>query len=157
VLRLVNEVPAALWAIVELNLWVMVASIPSLRLLILKTIRDRGERSSASRSRSYTYGSGSKKSIKHRLWPSKGHSSAQSDGRVPLDGDQTTMAIGAHSLPSVDKSDVQLSAPATREPGWTPLGVAEDGEDSIQLQELGGIRVDREIEISRPKNAYHQM
>ena len=36
----VNETPAALWAIVELNLWVIVGSIPSLRPLITKTLRD---------------------------------------------------------------------------------------------------------------------
>lgn len=31
----------------------------------------------------------------------------------------------------------------------------EDGEDSVQLQELGGIRVNEETRVLRPENAYY--
>ena len=97
------------------------------------------------------------KSFKARLWLSKGHSSVRSDGRLPLDGEETRGAIGAESSPSVQNYNVQVSAPAPNESEWTPLGVAENGKNSVQLQELGGIRVDREIRVSQPENAYHRM
>ena len=134
---LVNETPAALWAIVELNLWVIVASIPTLRPLITKTLRDRRARSNASGSKSSTYGSGSMKRLKAQLWHSKGRSSTQSDGRLPLDSE-----------------DVQVSAPNSRERGWTPLYDAKNGKDSVQLQALGKIRVDREFNVSQPASVY---
>ena len=36
-----NEVDAALWAILELNIWIIVASIPSLRPMIGKIVREK--------------------------------------------------------------------------------------------------------------------
>ncbi|KAF6233946.1 hypothetical protein HO173_007776 [Letharia columbiana] len=154
-----NETPAALWAIVELNLWIIVASIPALRPLITKTLQDRRERNSASGSKSYTYGSGSLKGLKALLWPSQGRPStlSRSNGRLPLDGEETRGAVGAESSRSVEDYNVQVSAPVPREATWTPLGVAEVGLDDVQLQELGGIRVDREVKVSQPENAYHRI
>ena len=80
------------------------------------------------------------KRLKAHLWHSKGRSPTQSDGRLPLDGE-----------------DVQVSAPNTRERGWTPLYVAGDGKDSVRMQELGGVRVDREISVSQPASVYQRV
>ena len=54
-----------------------------------------------------------------------------------------------------NKYDVHVSALATQGGGWTPLGA--DGEDkcATEMENLGNIRVDREVEMSRPKNAYY--
>ena len=147
---LVNETPAALWAIVELNLWVIVASIPSLRPLITKALRDRRERRNTPRSKSYTYGSRSMKSLKARLWPRRARSSAQLDGRLPLDGEEPREAVAADASPSAHGYDVQVSAPNATGPAWTPLGAAEEGRGGVQLQELGRIRVYQEINVSPP-------
>lgn len=110
-----NETPAALWGIVELNVWVIVASIPSLPPLITKTLRDRrARRRTAPRSTSYAYGPGSIKSLKARLWPWKGHSPTHSIGMVPLAGDRRRGALGTESSPSsLHESNVQVSVQAT--------------------------------------------
>ena len=135
---LVNETSAALWAIVELNVWVIVASIPTLRPLITKTLRDRRERSTAPHPKPQEYNSGSTRSLKARLWPSRNNTSTRAG------------AVTADSLPSVPEYNVQVSAPNPRERGWSPLSVDENGKDTVQLQELGRIRVDREVDVSQP-------
>ncbi|KAL9639793.1 MAG: hypothetical protein Q9164_000692, partial [Protoblastenia rupestris] len=145
--------PAGLWAIVELNLWVVVASIPSLRPLVIKIIRDLRGHSSAPQPKGYTSGSGSMKSLKARLWPSKASSSSRSGGHLPLHGGE---AGAAGSSPSVQDYKVQISAPIPKESGWTPLGVSEDGKAGVRLQDLDGIRVDREVKVFQPENAYHR-
>lgn len=80
------------------------------------------------------------KRLKAHLWHSKGGSCTQSDWRLPLDG-----------------GDVQVPAPDARERGWTPLYVAGDGKDSVRMQELGGVRVDREISVSQPASVYQRV
>ena len=97
------------------------------------------------------------KSLKARLWPRRGRSSAQSDGRLPLDGEEPREAVAADALPSVHGYNVQISAPDPTGPGWTPLGAAEEGRGSVQLQELGRIRVHREINVSQPESAHHRL
>ena len=135
---LVNETSAALWAIVELNLWVIVASIPTLRPLIIKTLRDRRERNTAPHLKPQEYNSRSTRSLKARLWPSRYNSSTQPD------------AVTADSSPSVPEYNVQVSTPNPRERGWSPLGVGGNGKDQVQLKEFDGIRVDREVDVSLP-------
>ena len=80
------------------------------------------------------------KRLKAHLWHSKSRSSTQSDGRLPLDGE-----------------DVQVSAPTSRERGWTHLYIAGDGKDSVRMQKLGGVRVDREIGVSQPASVYQRV
>ena len=99
----------------------------------------------------------SKKDFKHRLWPLKGFSTSRPDDRRPLDTKQRAMAVGTESSPSVHKYSAYISAPPIQESGWTPLTIAEDGRECVQLQDFGGIRVDREIDVSQPENAYHQI
>ena len=67
------------------------------------------------------------------------------------------VVVGADSLPSIHDYNAQASAPAPRDEAWTPIGFAEHGKDSVQLQEFGGMRKDREIQIPQPENAYHRM
>ena len=151
--NIVNETPAAFWAIVELNLWVVVASIPSLRPLITKTLRERRERSHA---KSYQNSSSRTKTSKPRLWfSSTGTSSAHSHDRLPPDGERLKPVNPSPA--SVHDYNVHVSTTKTpRKSAWTPLEISENGHENVQLQEWGGIRVDREIEISHPENVFHR-
>lgn len=99
------------------------------------------------------------RSLKAHLWPWKGQSLAQSDGRVPLDGETTRGARGPESLPSIHGYNAPVSTPAPRDSGWTPLGVTEHDKDSVHLQEIGRSRVDPGMQISQPENAstYYRM
>lgn len=135
-----------MWAIVELNLWVIVASIPSLRPLATRTLRDLREYRSQSRAKSYTYGSGSSKGFRARVWPSKAPSSARSGGHLASNGADTGGADSSHSLHAYN---IKVSAGVPRERGWTPLSIAGEGKDSVQLRDLDGIQIDREIEVSQ--------
>lgn len=121
---------AALWAIIELNLWVFVASIPSLRPLVGKIIRDRSERTHVALPGQYYSGSGSSKTLKERLWPSKNRSVPRSGGYA---------ATGAESL----RSNEHILGQTGEEPVWTPGGVGRNAERNIPLKHLPGIRVDR--------------
>ena len=93
------------------------------------------------------------KSLRKRLWPWNGHSSTHSNLQSPLNGQDTAGAPGADLFPLVHHYNVQASASRS----WSPLGIPEEGKHSVQLQELGGIRVDRDIQVSQPENAYHRI
>lgn len=133
-----------MWAIIELNLWVVVASIPSLRPLVTRTLRDIRQSRSQHRAKRYTDGSGSGKSFKGGIWPNKGPSSTPSDDRLALDSDRA-VSDPSHSMHNYN---IKVSARGPRERGWTPLGVAGNGEELVQLQDIGTIQVDREIRVS---------
>ena len=97
------------------------------------------------------------RSLKERLWNWKSHSLAQSDGRVPLDGEATREARGPDSLPSIHDYNAQVSAPAPRDSGWTPLGATEHDKNTVQLQEFGRIHVDRGVRVPQSESAYYRM
>ncbi len=135
-----------MWAIVELNLWVIVASIPSLRPLATRTLRDLREYRSQSRAKSYTYGSGSSKGFRARVWPSKAPSSARPGGHLASNGADTGGADSSHSLHAYN---IKVSAGIPKERRWTPLSIAGEGKNFVQLWDLDGIQIDREIEVSQ--------
>lgn len=150
-LHLVNDGPAALWAIVELNLWVVVATIPALRPLVTRAIQDIRDRSSTYRSKTDGYHKKSMKGVMGRLWPSKNHSSNPSDGHLPFDGVEPAIA---DLCPSGRTYNVEISAPATNGSGWTPLGTALGGKNHVELSNLDGIRVNQEFELSGPPKTH---
>lgn len=152
-LRPVNDGPAALWAIVELNLWVVVASIPALRPLVAKTFRDMHDRSSSYRSRSGGYDKILARGVVGRFWPSRSRSSDPSVSHLPFDGVEPGNA--KLSQPA-QNYNVEISAPATKQTKWTPLGTAGESKDDVQLSDLAGIRVDQEIKLSRPPKIYQK-
>lgn len=81
---IVNNVDAGLWGVVELNLWVLVASIPTLRPLIGKVVRDRKEASKKTgSSRTYELSS-SQRTLRMKFSRSKPSSIPSSDSRDPL-------------------------------------------------------------------------
>lgn len=144
----VNLVRAALWAIVELNLWVVVASIPALRPLVTRTFRDYKEWKSRSQTKSrHTFGPGFFRGTKGRVWPSNGGAYLSARKRAPLtlNGDQTDVA-GSFSFSSVHVHDYNVKISAgnrnPRESGRTLLAINDDGKAS-------GIRIDREITVSQ--------
>ncbi|TVY83372.1 Satratoxin biosynthesis SC1 cluster protein [Lachnellula suecica] len=80
-----DDVDAGMWGVIELNLWVVVASIPTIRPLIGKIMRDREETKKSGSGSSYTYALSSfGRSYKTKLGRSKGSSLPSSDSRDPL-------------------------------------------------------------------------
>jgi len=72
-----------MWGVIELNLWVVVASIPTIRPLIGKIMRNRED--SKKTGSSYPYALSSfERTLKTKLGRSKGSSLPSSDSRDPL-------------------------------------------------------------------------
>lgn len=155
IIHTVAEVDAGLWAIPELNLWIIVASIPALRPLVNKILSDHASRFKSSPSKRYSRSSQpshskNKGSFNLRYFKrAKGdHSSSSGDVEDQSALKQEATSGEAWSEPK-NKYDVRVSAPMRREAGWTPL----QSEAATEMHNLDGIRVEREFEISRPKSA----
>ena len=57
----------------------------------------------------------------------------------------------ADSSPSVPEYNAQASTQTSESVRWPlSLSLDEDEKDSVQLQELDGIHVDREVDVSQP-------
>ncbi|KAK4696408.1 hypothetical protein P7C71_g1495, partial [Lecanoromycetidae sp. Uapishka_2] len=154
-----TEVDAGLWAILELNLWVIVASIPALRPLIRKILHERLRNSTPSHSQQRGISKSSAGSFK----PKSGFFDGVINSRLASDPENTDeqfilkMEEGVTSRPwskSKSKYDVRVSAPARQESGWTPLVTQGDNNNATEMDNLNTIRVDREVEVLRPKEAY---
>lgn len=111
----------------------------------MKILRDYKTYRSQHQTINSNNGSASSKDVKSRIWFKKGGSSASKDNRSALNGSE---AGPARAFPSVDDYDIRVSTMGPREPGWIPLGEAHDGIAKVRLQDLQGIRVDREIKVS---------
>ena len=122
----VNLVDAALWAVVELNLWVFVASIPSLRPLVGKIIRERSEKTHTPSSGGYIYSNSSLRTLKARIWPSKTRLAPHSSGHT---------AARAESLHSTDHS-VPILAHVRGQPTWTSIDMNSKSRNDIDLENL---------------------
>lgn len=153
VVLLVNDGPAALWAIVEINLWIVVATIPALRPLVSRAFRHIRDRSSTSRAQTYCYRKNSLSGFMARLWPPKGHASNPPDGHLPFDGVESAVA---GLCPEGPTYDVQISAQTTKTSAWTPLARSVGIGDDVELKNWDSIRVDQEVELSRPPNAHRK-
>lgn len=147
VLNLVNDGPAGLWAIVEINLWVVVATIPTLRPLVSRTVRKVRDRSCTYRSKTYVYQKKSKRGVLGRFWPSKGPVSNPADGHLPFDGVEPAVA---EMWPSRQTCDVKISAPARALTDWTPLSTTVGKSDVLEMSNKNAIRVDQEFDLSHP-------
>ncbi|MCJ1251006.1 hypothetical protein MMC30_008237 [Trapelia coarctata] len=142
-----NLTDAALWAIIELDLWLIVASIPCLRPLVGKVIQNRSSYGSNSTPRSYPYkpSFSSLRSRKARHWPSQGSTSSHPHIRLaPSDSH-------AHIASNEEEAGLKRS----NELSWTDVRSAPNRRKDIPLEDLPGIRVEREFEVVQPERAYH--
>ena len=153
VVLLVNDGPAALWAIVEINLWIVVATIPALRPLVSRAFRHIRDRSSTSRAQTDCYRKNCLNGFMARLWPCKGHASSPPNGHLPVDGVESAVA---RLCPAGPTYDVQISAQTTKTSAWTPLARSVGRGDDVQLENWDNIRVDQEVELSSPPNAHRK-
>lgn len=108
-----------------------------------QTLRDYKNYRSQSR---FENGLGSFKGLKNRIWFTNGRSSTSKGDHLTLNGSEAGQAA---SFPSVPDYDFKVSAGGPREPGWTPLGMADHATAETQLQDLRGIQVHREIQVSQ--------
>ena len=152
-LLLVNDGPAALWAIVEINLWIVVATIPALRPLVSRALGHIRDRSSTSRAQIYCYRKNSMKGFMARLWSSKGETSDPPNGHLPFDGVESAVA---GLCPAGPTYDVQISAQTTNTSAWTPLARSVGRGGDVELENWDNIRVDQEVELSSPPNAHRK-
>ena len=88
-----------------------------------------------------------------RLWPSKGHASSPPNGHLPVDGVESAV-VGL--CPAGPTYDVQISALTTKTSAWTPLARSVGRGDDVELENWDSIRVDQEVELSRPPNAHRK-
>lgn len=157
-----TEVDAGLWAIIELNLWVVVASIPALRPLFNQVLRRRVSRPNSSPSKRY---GGSKLSAgepRAKLKLFTKHSGDQTIGYDDDVGDHSALKqeeglarSGTWSKPQ-NGYGVRAAAPSQHESGWTPLESNGDDESAVEMENMHGIGVDREVEVLRPENVYYR-
>ena len=151
-LFIVNEVDPGLWAIVELNLWVIVASIPALRSLVNKILSDRETYSKSSPSQRYaksksSESGNSKPNVSLRyLGHKKGQLFTNDDETGNYSALKHEDATANGTWPETkERCYVRVSAPDGRESGWTPL----DDDNTTEME--------RRAEISRPKSAHRMV
>ena len=135
-----NDTNSQLYGDIELNMWILVASVPALRPLVGKIIRNSRSKDSKSTVSGRTwYKISSFSSLKSRVLSKYSRSYSHGDGRIPLNGIDST---GALSTPLENKS---------QDPGsWAPRG-----NDSIEIKPTRparGIHVQREINIHQSQD-----
>jgi hypothetical protein len=144
-----NQTAAALWAVVELNVWIVVACIPALRPFVTRVYTKVTSTTGTSfKIGSYTFS-----------WKRSSHSGIDSDMHnknsaslppgqrpqlnfSPKENSNSTHVSGQH------KHDIyrSLLAPETN----------RDAEsDTMELGNVPGIRVERDIKITRPEEAHY--
>ena len=121
----VNETDAALWAMIELNLWVFVASIPAFRPVIGRIIRRWQEKHALKPNASGAMTSLSRP-VHPRILPPK---------RVAHLRSSNPSGMTDQSLHSSDTSRTILGQTGD-ERLWTASSAGQNGEDDIQLAEL---------------------
>jgi len=129
-----DEVDSCLWGAIEINLWVLAASIPTLRPLLGKIIRNRKESRQASGSHTYVNSAGSR--IKTRFQNSGrtlGTTLASLDSREGLGVEDCNVLI--HAKSQITAGDVGKNA---------------SSNDYELRNVLHGIRVEKEVKVSRP-------
>lgn len=131
-----------------MNVWVVVASIPSLRPLISRMWRDYKSHRSQHQTKGSNHGTASSTDPKNRVWHRRGTSSPSNGNNLTWNGGE---ADPSGLFPPANSYDVTVSTRGPREPGWIPLrGIFDDGIAEMQLQNHQGIQVYREIKVSQP-------
>lgn len=135
--KIVNEVDSALWGAVEINLWVVVASLPTLRPLLGKFLRERKE--SQKSGPSHTYVNSGRRTFGARFGRSGnslGTTLASLDSRDGSGVEDYNVLIHGKSEASIvgDHGANQHKSPSTYELRQVPHS----------------IRVDREVTVSNP-------
>ncbi|KAI9669387.1 MAG: hypothetical protein M1831_000423 [Alyxoria varia] len=129
------ETDAALWAIVELNIWVLVASIPTLRPLVRKLKDEQFGPAVARLSPRSTISSyWSLDSLKRKLWSSRSRDDAV-DSEVALagitGGGQASLASDSNSGPRTNPSSKHWDEEALRR-SMGKIGMRRDVEVSAE-------------------------
>lgn len=122
------------------------ASIPSLRPLVTRTLSDYKNYRSQHQIKRSNNGSESSKDPKARVWPKRGRSSASKGNHLVFDDIEMN---SAGSFPSANDYDIRIPTRGRREPRWTPLSVADNGIAEVRLPDFQGIQINQEIEISQ--------
>lgn len=155
ILRSGIETDAALYAVVELCRWSVVASIPALRALVTKISRERSCKSSGQQSTSkYNYNYNNNSTI-GRMQARFLHSLSRGGSRSQrLDDSIDEGAYHAHlkdmrgTGDKSDKAGIRTSVrPVQQKAGWLPSetesGLPEDEEMGELISENGGIGLER--------------
>lgn len=132
---------------VELDLWLIVASIPCLRPLVGKLIRDRSSHGRNGTPRSYpSYkpGFSSLRGWKARHWPSQTSTSSHPHVRLAPDDSRAHIAT----------SGAEAGSQRSNELCWTDVRSPPERRQDIPLDELPGIRAERGFEVAQPERAY---
>ena len=151
----VNQIAAALWAIIEVNTWVIVASIPALRPFVHKL---HGQIMSKKRSGLRFTSSSLPRSWNLRSLFKRSHGSSGSrtkEGSLPLHNQEA--AESTHSAPYV----AQVPDKLPHEHGWTPIGpntsvMSSGTREEIQMTNIPGLVVNPDYAIPRSTTSSHK-